>query len=390
MLETDSTNFIVAISFTTAMIGLVIFFYAYHLVVSNNHIRKARRLADAAIEFTPAFITIVFDERGRAADFKMRQPAFAEHFCRTFLGKQLHELSFLPQKLLHRSGSQTKELSEAENERVTAPLQLPDGSTLYMAWEMQDFTGDTKHTDFRLVRGYDITAELLRTQKKLQALSATSSEDEERQRKRIAEDLHDRIGEILITSARLLENLKKKSPSPEITQELDELDRTIERFTKGTRTVISDLVPPVLYNVGFVAALEALAEELERRHNITIQIRKAWGELQTNQEVEIFLYKAVREFIHNALKHGGADEILVALSRAEHTFAVAVHDNGAGFAVEASQLTLNTDSGFGLFNVKNRAEYYGGGLAIAASHELGGGQITVWLPQLEHGAGHEH
>ncbi len=376
MIEMDSMKFFVAIAFTTAMIMLVVGMYGYHLVVSGKRLRKAQRFAEAAIEFTPAFMTIVFDEHDRVAVFKARSPALETFFREAFAGKKQQELSFLPAALRNSASAPA-----AESEEAMAPLKLPDGSILYLKWEMQNFTNNDNAAEFRFARAYDITTELLQKQKKLQALSATSSEDEERQRKRIAEDLHDRIGEILITSARLLENLKKQSPSPEITQGLDELDRTIERFTKGTRAVITDLVPPVLYNVGFVPALAALAEELERRHKITIQIRNEWGDWQVNQELGIFLHKAVREFVHNALKHGGADEILVALTRAEHRLAVSVHDNGAGFAVEASQLTLNTDSGFGLFNVKNRAEYYEGGLAIGASNDLGGGQITVWLPE---------
>ncbi len=383
MNEATTSDFIIAIGFTVAMISLVVGMFGFQLVISARRLRKTQRLADAALEFTPAFITILLDGRDRVAGVKVRHAAAAGHLRTALLGMKLAELGFLPPALrIPRDAAAPAPPVEAASRR--APLQLPNGEVLYLEWELQR-SGD--NSDFHLLRGFDITNELLHTQRKLQVLSATSSEGEERERKRIAEDLHDRIGEILISSSRLLDNLKKQNATPEIRQGLEELERTIAEFTKGTRTLISDLVPPILYNVGLVAALEALAVDFKRQHNLAIQLEDGWPEMQINQEIAIFLYKAVREFIYNAVKHGGADEILISPSRADHRLALTVEDNGSGFAVEASQLAMNTDSGFGLFNVKNRAEYYQGGLEIGDSDKLGGGKIRVWVPQDKAGLG---
>ncbi|MCG3154310.1 MAG: hypothetical protein DKINENOH_00904 [bacterium] len=384
MNEVTTSDFIIAIGFTVAMISLVVGMFGFQLVISARRLRKTQRLADAALEFTPAFITILLDGRDRVADVKVRHPAVAGHLRTALFGIKLAELGFLPAALRIPRDAAAAPAPPVEAASRRAPLQLPDGEVLYLEWELQR-SGD--NSDFHLLRGFDITNELLHTQRKLQVLSATSSEGEERERKRIAEDLHDRIGEILISSSRLLDNLKKQNATPEIRQGLEELERTIAEFTKGTRTLISDLVPPILYNVGLVAALEALAVDFKRQHDLAIQLEDGWQEMQINQEIGIFLYKAVREFIYNAVKHGGADEILILPSRADHQLALTVEDNGSGFAVEASQLAMNTDSGFGLFNVKNRAEYYQGGLEIGNSAKLGGGQIRVWVPQDKAGRG---
>lgn len=381
MLEKESLNIVIAIAFTTSMIVLVVSMYGYHLVSSGKRLKKAQQFADAAIESTPAFMTIVFDEHDRVAVLKVHSPASEMYFREAFTGKKKQELGSLPEELRNPPSAETGSPSGHENGKTTTPLNMPDGSILFIEWKMQNFTSKNGKTEFKFAQGYDITTELLQTQKKLKVLSATSTEVEERERKRIAEDLHDRIGEILITSSRLIEELKKKSPSPDISQGLDELDRTIDKFTKGTRSLISDLVPPVLYSVGLVAAIESLAEECKRQHNVAIHVEDAWQDFQANQEISIFLYKAVREFIHNSIKHGGADEIMASFARTDHTLTVIVQDNGSGFALEANQLTLNPDSGFGLFNIKNRAEYYGGGIEIAASTDLGGGQIKVWVAQ---------
>lgn len=375
MIETDSSNFIIAIIFTTAMIGLVVGMFGYHLIVSGKKLHKAQQLADAALEFTPSFMTIVFDARYRVVDVKVQNPAVADHFRNALLRKKIEELNFLPAALrIHHDSA----AGHPEAGDLRAPLKMPAGEVIYLEWDMRQ---SPDNTDFHIAWGFDITNELLHTQRKLRVLSATSSEGEERERKRIAEDLHDRIGEILITSSRLLDDLKKKSSSPDIRQGLEELDRTIEKFTKGTRTLISDLVPPILYNVGFAPAIEALAVDFKRQYHLAIQLEDGWQEAPVNQEIAIFLYKAVREFIHNAIKHGGADEILISLSREDHQLAVTVEDNGSGFAADENHFAINTDSGFGLFNMKNRAEYYQGGLEIGNSTKLGGGQIRVWVSQ---------
>lgn len=346
-------------------------------------IRKARRLAEAAIESTPAVMTIVFDEQDRVAELKMRDPAVEAHFRSEFIGKTNQSLSFLPAELRDHAGLDAQLPRDHEIRRTTAPLRMPDGLVLYLEWEMQNFTNEAGKTELRIARGYDVTTELLQTQKKLKVLSATSSEAEERERKRIAEDLHDRIGEILIASSRLIDGLKKKSSSPDMIQGLDELSGIVSRFTQGTRSLIFDLVPQVLYDLGLAAALQSLGENFKRQFNISIRVEDKLQDFQLNPEIAVFLYKAVRECILNAMKHGGADEMLVSLTRTDQVIEATVQDNGSGFASETEELTLREDAGFGLFNLKTRAEYYQGGVEMAESADLGGGKIRVWVQQVD-------
>ena len=379
MIETDSMNFIIAIIFTTSIIVLVVGMYGYNLVVSGNRLRKAQRLAAAAIDSTPAALTIVFDAHERVAVFKTHNSTFAASLGKPYLGKERRELRFLPEAL------QTPAVREDDSHpglplgKHIAPFQLQDGRTLYIEWEMQDFMSDDGNTEFRIARGCDVTTELIQSQKKLKVFSASSLEREEQERKRIAEDLHDSIGEILTGSKRALEKLKQDSPSPAFSQEVEAIDRMIDKFTKATRSLIFDLIPPALYDFGLTAAVESLAADMKKSHAVTIRVEPVPQENQPNQELAIFLFKSIRECILNAIRHGGADEMLISLSRSDRAFEVIVQDNGSGFESGTSQLLLKADSGFGLFNMKNRAEYYGGGLEIEESKVLGGAQIMVWV-----------
>ncbi len=377
MLEKESTEFIIAIAFTTLMIALVVSALAVHLVVSSKRLRKVHELAAAAIKFTPAFMTIVFDEHDRVADLKTQDPESELHFRKAWSGKKKEALSFLPGDLFQRAAGDSK--PAAEHDQLTTPLKMPDDGILYIRWEMQNFTNSAGKTEFRLARGYNRTEELLQTQSMLKKLSAASSEREERERKRIADNLHDRLGEVVVTSKRLLAELKKKSSSLEFRQGLEELEGAIKEFSRGTHSLIYDLIPPVLYNVGLAAAIQAHADQFGKQNKLSIRVEDGLGDFHLNQDVAFFLYKAVLEFVRNAVKHGGADEIAVALSRTEQTIAVTVEDNGAGFVAEIATPVPSLDSGFGLFNIKNRAEYYGGDLVTENSSALGGGKVTVWV-----------
>ena len=222
---------------------------------------------------------------------------------------------------------------------------------------------------------------LRQQQEKLKALAATLAETEERERKRIAEDLHDRVGEILAASSRNLDELMKQSPAPEFNRELAALRQKLEELKKGAGNLIFDLIPPVLYDIGFVEAIEDLAADFSKRFRLAVTVENNLQDQEVHPEVAIFLHKAIREFTMNAIHHGGADKILIALTPRGQTIEIIVEDNGSGFAAASPHdLMLKKDSGFGLFNIKTRAEFYKGGIRMAASPALGGAWISVWTP----------
>lgn len=378
MFEIESPASIVAVVFITTMIGLVVTISTLHFVTSGKRLRRIRSLADSAITFSSAFVTIIFDKRDCVVDLRAQEAE--AYFRKVWLGKKKEDLDFLPSYLPQSNGAVH---NSGEQELATAPLKMPDESILYLRWEMQDHTNISGKTEFRLVRGYNRTEELLQTQSMLKRLSATASEHEERERKRIADTLHDRLGEAIVTSTRIVADLKKKNPSLEFQRSLEELENTIKELSRGTHSVIYDLIPPALYNVGLAAAIEAYANNFAQQEQLDIQIHDALGDFHLNQDLALFLYKAALEFLHNAVKHGGADQIVVTLERNGSTLALIVEDNGAGFDTEAEIAAPNLESGFGLFSIKNRAEYYHGDLERDNSDTLGGGKITVWVKHEE-------
>ncbi len=216
-------------------------------------------------------------------------------------------------------------------------------------------------------------------QKKLKTMTANLSAAEERERKRIAEDLHDCIGETLVVSNHSLQELKKKWSSEEASQDLDELSGTIGKLMKGARSLIFDLIPPALYDIGLEAALESFVAKYKQQYRIDVKFETDGKPKPLETDVAVFLYKAVREFILNTVKHAGADCVTIKLCNIQKKCQVIVEDNGKGFEPEYAKKYQTSNSGYGLFNIQIQAEHYGGNFEIGSSPS-GGGQVKLVVP----------
>ncbi len=215
---------------------------------------------------------------------------------------------------------------------------------------------------------------------KLKALTVRLSSAEEQERRRIAEDLHDRIGETLVVSSRSIEELKHKLASDEANRHLDELSQAIQKFMKGTRSLIFDLIPPALYDFGLDVAVESFAANCRDQYPITIQVETDGQGSGLAPNVAAFLYKAVRELVINAAKHSHGDAATIRLNGANQSYTVVVVDNGVGFDSAQDEAGKTDLGGFGLFNIQVQAEYYGGYLEVDSSRQSGG-RVTICVPK---------
>ncbi len=215
--------------------------------------------------------------------------------------------------------------------------------------------------------------------KKLQALTARLSSAEESERKRIAEELHDRIGETLVVTSRSIEELKGKMASEEAGRDLDQLGKTIQKFLKGTRSLIFDLIPPALYDIGLEAAVESFVARSKKRYQIDLRMIDDGKEKPLATDAAAFLYKAIRELVLNVVKHSNAHQATITLMRQGGDYKVVVEDNGVGFSQNGAGHSDAGSSGFGLFNIQVQAEYYGGSVQIDSALPAGG-RVTMSVP----------
>lgn len=212
----------------------------------------------------------------------------------------------------------------------------------------------------------------------LQSLASELALTEERERRRLANDLHDHIGQALAVSKIKLGVLQQNATSLNIAESLGEVRELIEEMIRDTRSLTFELSPPVLYELGFEAAVEWLAKHLQRQHGIQVRVESGGRPSPLDQEVRGLLFQTVRELLFNVVKHARANLAQVAIQEVGDNLRVIVADNGVGFDPAQNDPQLYKVSGFGLFSIRERLDYFGGGLGIE-SEPGHGTRVTVTM-----------
>jgi len=206
--------------------------------------------------------------------------------------------------------------------------------------------------------------ELLIYQERLRALASELSLTEQRERRRIATNLHDRIGQTLAISKIKLETLRKSTSSASLTRPLGEISKLIEQTIQETRSLIFDLSPPILYLLGLEPAVEWLAERIQEQHSIPINFEDDGLPKPLDSNIRVLLFQAVRELLVNVVKHAQAHSAKVSIWREGNEIQIGVEDDGVGFDSSEIRHHVGRTSGFGLFNISERLEHLGGHLKI--------------------------
>ena len=234
--------------------------------------------------------------------------------------------------------------------------------------------------------------EVLAQQERLRALATELSRAEERQLRQIAADLHDGIGQLLATARIRLELLQDHLGPPETpagaaaAQEWGEVHGLLAEAIRQTRSLTVELSPPVLYEAGFGAAVRWLAARARERQGTDVRVT-ADDPLPLNDELRVFLFRAVRELLVNMGKHAHARTGHVSASTDGDEVKVVVEDDGVGFD-PAAELAPHpgghdTKQSFGLFHIRERLRHYGGRLEVDAEPGRGS-RFTLVLPCRRH------
>jgi PAS domain S-box-containing protein len=201
---------------------------------------------------------------------------------------------------------------------------------------------------------------LLDQQQKLMEMAFELQLAEERERARIAGELHDLVGQRLLLGKMKLDMLESRRASGSITGELSAVAGLIEESIQDIRSLTFQLRPPLLANEGLVAAVGWLCSELNDDHGLEVEFSDDQAAKPLDYEFRSLLYQSVRELLLNVIKHAGTKKARVALERTAQTVVITVEDQGAGFdpAKVASRTAKN--GGYGLFNLKQKIEYLKG------------------------------
>jgi PAS domain S-box-containing protein len=216
-------------------------------------------------------------------------------------------------------------------------------------------------------------------QKKLQSLASELSLAEERERRRIAAELHDRIGQTLAITKIKMGALKASLSSLGFAEELDEIRGLVDQTIRDTRSLTLELSPPVLYELGFEAAVEWLTEKIQLEHNISTQFKSDNQPKIVSEDVQVLIFKVIQELLFNVIKHARADNVNVSVCKKARELQIIVEDNGVGFDLNESKTQFSRADGFGLFSIRERLDQYGGRIEISPNPDEGT-RITVSVP----------
>ena len=201
---------------------------------------------------------------------------------------------------------------------------------------------------------------LRKHQRQLSALSSELLLTEERERRQIARDLHDRISQYLTISCNKLENLKRIAPKGKIANTAHEIENLIRQTIKDTRTLIFEISPPILYEMGLEPALEWFAEQIEAQYDIEVSFHANGDVSPLDRRDRVLVFRATRELMLNVARHSGAKHAVISVHRGENTLFVEVKDDGCGFSFSDATLNNHKSGCFGLFSIQERLKYLGG------------------------------
>lgn len=245
----------------------------------------------------------------------------------------------------------------------------PERGTTYWNWSLVPVDDQDDEVEMLVFTLRDVTEqerakqELVKRQEDLRSLAAELARTEQQERRRIASELHDELGQTLAFMKIKISELRSSCVQDEVGCVADELTELVEEAVAFTRAMQFELSPPILYELGLEAAAEWLGEQFEDRHGLDVTV-EAKGISNLGQDMQIMLFQAIQELLNNVVKHSGAGEARVMIESNEESTSVTVEDNGEGFDPDAVEMGPREQQGFGLFNIVERLRHSGGSADI--------------------------
>lgn len=219
------------------------------------------------------------------------------------------------------------------------------------------------------------SAELEQSRQELQRLSASLVETREEERRRIARELHDELGQQLSALKMEVSSLRKAPHSGLQAERLQGMLEMIDETMASVRRIAADLRPLMLDDLGLNAAVEWLVRMSSRRMGLQITLRLGSYPEPLAERASIALYRMVQEALTNIARHAGATRALIEIEHVADELRLTVDDNGVGFGAGS----MHQLGSHGLMGMRERCHMLGGTLEIGSS-AWGGGRIAVRLP----------
>ncbi|MCB1315114.1 MAG: PAS domain S-box protein [Leptospiraceae bacterium] len=326
----------------------------------------------AAILDTASALVIVLDRHGRIVSFNRSCEQLSGYTTEEIQGRTFWE-QFIPindrpyvQEVL-RKLVETRQTGHFETYWITR-----SGNRRYVEWENSILKSDSGEVDFIIATGIDITEKRIQQQ----AISQLSSEImrvQEEERKRIAGDLHDSLGQSLVALKFMIEELRySNAQNAELQNQCDRINDFINGIVQDARELSHTLSPISLQKIGLKHAIR----ELVNSHRSTgIDISLEIDEIDDffPENWDINLYRIIQEALTNVFKHSGATSVIIQAHRTPHGLSLLIQDNGSGFQNNRQH------RGMGLLIMQERARALDGNIQTVSAPQAGT-EVKVEIP----------
>ena len=201
----------------------------------------------------------------------------------------------------------------------------------------------------------------------LRALALDLTETESRERKRLAQLLHDHFQQLVSAAKMKAGIVRRRLDDPGQVKSVQEMEKLLDEAITASRSLATELSPPVLHDAGLAAALEWLSRKMLQDHHLNVDVSAEPDTEPDNEQIRIILFECTRELLFNIVKHAKTSEAWVHLHRPqEGLLQVVVRDQGRGFDQMQHGSSKKIDGSFGLFSIKERLGLVGGLVKITS------------------------
>jgi PAS domain S-box-containing protein len=314
---------------------------------------------------------------------------FANEAYLAYFGLTLEEAtasSFMPLVAEEDRRAVQAKLDRLTSGEVTSETEIhrvirPDGSPAWHEWydrAIRDEGG--RIIEFQSV-GRDVTERRL-AEEALHELTRRLVDSQEQERKRIAQELHDELGQALTAIALDLAGIEQALPpktKAEIRARLADARSLADEVDERISELALDLRPSLLDDLGLLPTLKWYVERYSQRLNVHVELTAAGLDDRLPAEVEVTLYRVVQEALTNIARHARARNVQLSLERAAANVTAVIQDDGRGFEVSQTEGAGRTSDGVGLLGIKDRVSTLGGRAEIQSGPGRGT-RIRIEIP----------
>ena len=226
-----------------------------------------------------------------------------------------------------------------------------------------------------LVLGLVNVTERIKTEERLRFLSSQLLTAQENERKRIAQELHDSIGQSLTAIKFGLENSldeRARHTAKTRVESLEAVIPLVQQAIEEVRRIHTDLRPSMLDDLGILATINWFCREFQMIYSdVRIEKQVDVQENEVPEPLKMVIFRVLQEAMNNIAKHSDADLVRLCFKKTDATIGLTIEDNGQGFDLEDALSLEGSERGFGITSMKERTELAGGAFAIESTPGTG-------------------